>query len=256
MSPPLRAYFARGGGVYDDEVFRCWHKFGLGPAGRSNVGTVNEMKWLLLPLAVLAIFAVFRLRRAVRREQQRQLVSRRRRTDLDMARAVLAEARRGLTAETDGGGSGSGGGSDGSNGTGGSGGGMGNDSGSGEAGASGGHPPGAEPLFQIRASLLRPDADPGAGSGLVFQRMSAGVLVVGADSLLYKGDDGARRVFPADDIARAEVPLADVICIVTFSSDAMFREELHTYFQTDLPLTAAAHLSRIAPFDLMLGGDG
>lgn len=181
-------------------------------------------KWLLLPLAVLAVLALSRLRRAVRREQQRQLVSRRRKTDLDMARAVLAEEPRRVE-----------------------------DGESKDEKREGGGEDSGAPHFQIRASQLILDDD--AGEPGVFQRQSTGVLVVRAGSLLYKDDSGREHVFPADDIARVDVPLADILCVTTLTSDAMFREEIHTYFQTNLPLTAAAHLSRIARFDLMLGGD-
>lgn len=110
--------------------------------------------------------------------------------------------------------------------------------------------PGEQAYFQAAASHLVPvNADEDE-----FERRSRGTLVVTDQALIYAPVNGAQTRMSMDSIGRIDLPLADILTVVTFA-DTFTREEQFWYFQLERPLLAAAHLSRFAGFQLVLGGD-
>jgi len=110
--------------------------------------------------------------------------------------------------------------------------------------------PGEQAYFQAAASHLVPVNEVEDE----FQRRSRGTMVITDQALVYAAMDGGHTRLSMDSIGRIDLPLADILTVVTFA-DTFTRDEEFWYFQLEQPLLAAAHLSRFAGFQLVLGGD-
>lgn len=102
--------------------------------------------------------------------------------------------------------------------------------------------------FAAPASLVEQD-----GGEDEFVRRSEGLLVVTDEAFIYQPEKGAAVRLEADNIGRVDIPLADVLEVVTFT-ETFARDEQIAYYHMDQPLLAAAHISRFAGFQLVLAG--
>lgn len=98
--------------------------------------------------------------------------------------------------------------------------------------------------FEAEASHLELESDG------TYARKSRGFVAITDQALIYQHDGGAHRT-GADDVERVATPAADVLEVVTFV-DTFTREEAFAYYQLRSPLVAAAYLSRLGNFELLL----
>lgn len=104
---------------------------------------------------------------------------------------------------------------------------------------------GERAFYQVRADLIEPEG------GERFRRVASGWLAVTERAVVFRGDDGRVRRIPLQEVERVDVPYADVLALVSFA-DTITRDETRVYVRVAEPLVLAAHLARLAGFELML----